>query len=342
MLWIAAAFGVLAASLPAQTAISVRSGLINHLQGQAFLDGKSVEFKPTRFLSVGKGSELRTGEGLAEVLLGPGAVLRLGENSSFRMISTDLADTRLELLTGAIIVERAGEGKEDSEAIRISNGGAAIDLVKKGVYRVDFAPARLMVYDGEAKVLRDGQTQSVKKSKMLALQGVSVAEKFDNRTGDSLFRWARRRAEYLSVANVSAARSMEQFGFASGSASGWVFNPFFGSYTYLPASGVYDSFWGYRYWGKLRSTTLSPARGITGGTIRAAVRAAARATPALHRPQPAGPASRRLPHGLLSRSSGVGAVLRRLGDPGRPPPADGNGSPQSQGPASAAGGSAID
>jgi len=247
---IAAAFGVLAASLPAQTAISVRSGLINHLQGQAFLDGKSVEFKPTKFLSVGKGSELRTGEGLAEVLLGPGAVLRLGENSSFRMISTDLADTRLELLTGAIIVERAGEGKEDSEAIRISNGSAAIDLVKKGVYRVDFAPARLMVYDGEAKVLRDGQTLSVKKSKMLVLQGVSVAEKFDNRTGDSLFRWARRRAEYLSVANVSAARSMQQLGFASRSASGWVFNPFYGSYTYLPASGIYDSFWGYRYWGQ--------------------------------------------------------------------------------------------
>ncbi len=243
---IAAALGGLAAGAAAQTAISAKSGLINHLQGTAFLDGAPVEVKATKFASVGKGSELRTGDGLAEVLLGPGVVLRMGEHSSFKMVSDELTNSRVELLSGSTIVERAG-GEKDAAATIVCKD-VAIELAKDGVYRVDSSPARLMVYDGEAKVRRDGQVQSVKKSKMLALDGVAVAEKFDNRTGDSLFRWSRRRAEYLAVANVSAAHSLSGMGYSPRGSQGWVFNPFLGTYTYLPMSGFYDSFWGYRYW----------------------------------------------------------------------------------------------
>jgi hypothetical protein len=237
---------VLAAAAAAQTAISAKSGLINYLQGTALLDGAAVEVKPTRFVTVARGSELRTGDGLVEVLLGPGAVLRMGENSAFKMLSSDLADTRVELVAGSMIVERAEASKENFLTLVYKD--SSIDLAKNGVYRVDSAPARLMVYDGEAKVHRDGQTQSVKKAKLLALEGVAVAEKFDTKNDDALFRWARRRAEYLAVANVSAARSMGQMGFSPTSSQGWVFNPFFGTFTYLPMNGVYDSFWGYRYW----------------------------------------------------------------------------------------------
>jgi hypothetical protein len=235
-----------AATAAAQPAISAKSGLVNYLQGSATLDGSAVQVKATRFVTVAKNSEFRTGEGLAEVLLGPGGVLRMGENSAFKMLSNDLTDTRVELLEGSVIVELAEASKGSSIAVVYKD--ASIGLTKNGVYRVDFSPARLLVYDGEAKVLRDGQTQSVKKSRRLALEGVAVAEKFDTKSGDSLYLWARRRAEYLAVANISAARSMGQLGFSSTSARGWVFNPYFGSYTYLPMSGVYDSFWGYRYW----------------------------------------------------------------------------------------------
>jgi hypothetical protein len=105
-----------------------------------------------------------------------------------------------------------------------------------------------MVYDGEAKVLREGQIQSVGKSKLLALSGVAVAEKFDNKDGDSLYRWARLRSEYLAVANISAARSASDSGLGFMGSSGWAWNPFFGTYTFLPMSGIYNSFWGYPYW----------------------------------------------------------------------------------------------
>ncbi|HVX66549.1 MAG TPA: hypothetical protein VHA11_08105 [Bryobacteraceae bacterium] len=238
---------VLTTAAAAQTAISAKSGLINHLQGKALLDGAAVEIRPTKFVTVGQGSELRTEEGLVEVLLGPGAVLRMGENSAFKMVSSDVADTRVQLVSGSMIVERAEASKENSLTLLYKD--SSIELPKNGVYRVDSSPARLMVYDGEARVHRDGQTQSVKKSRRLALDGVAVAEKFDAKNSDdAVLRWARRRAEYLAVANVSAARSMGRMGYSAGSYSGWVFNPYFGAFTYIPMSGVYDSFWGPRYW----------------------------------------------------------------------------------------------
>jgi hypothetical protein len=31
-------------------------------------------------------------------------------------------------------------------------------------------------------------------------------------------------------------------------ANGWVWNPYFGTFTFVPMSGFYNNFWGYRYW----------------------------------------------------------------------------------------------
>ncbi len=240
-------FGVpaLAGLAPAQQVISIKAGLVNYVEGKVLLDSKPVELKFGNFPSVRNGSELQSQEGRAEVLLGPGVFLRMGEASSFRMVSDRITDTRLELLSGSMIVE-CGDMDKDAP-VTILHKDASVTLVKNGVYRLDADPARLMVYDGEARVAQGGQTQNVKKSKMLTLDGVAVAEKFDNKTGDALFRWAYRRSESLSVANLSAARSVARYG-SSYSSNGWIYNPYFGMYTYLPYNGVYNSFWGYSYW----------------------------------------------------------------------------------------------
>ena len=58
-----------------------------------------------------------TEEGLAEVLLPPGFTLRLGENSSIRMITNRLIDTRVELSTGSAIVD-ALEARDPEAAVR--------------------------------------------------------------------------------------------------------------------------------------------------------------------------------------------------------------------------------
>lgn len=233
----------------AQQVISAKSGLINYVEGQAFLDGKPVEVKIGNFPSVSKQSEFRTTDGRAEILLGPGVFLRIGEDSAFKMTGDRITDTRLEFLSGSAIAECAALEKD--EAVTITYKDATISLLKNGLYRVDSEPARLMVYDGEARVAQAGQMQTVGRSRLLLLNGVAIAEKFDSKTGDALYRWARRRSENLSVANISAARSVGRYADSYvgsyGPANSWIWNPYFGTYTFVPLNGIYSSFWGYQF-----------------------------------------------------------------------------------------------
>src|SRR6266478_5990345 len=134
----------------AQTVISAHSGLIHYVEGRVLLDGKPVEVKITNFPEVKENMELRTEEGRAEVLLTPGVFLRLAENSSVRMISNSLVDTRVEVVSGSALVE-AGELLANN-AVTFESHGAQIAIPKKGLYRIDADSARLQVYDGQAIV----------------------------------------------------------------------------------------------------------------------------------------------------------------------------------------------
>src|SRR5712692_2015403 len=80
----------------AQSVISAHSGLIHYVEGQVLLDSKPVEVKIATFPEMKENMELRTADGRAEVLLSPGAFLRLGENSAIRMVSNKLTDSRIE------------------------------------------------------------------------------------------------------------------------------------------------------------------------------------------------------------------------------------------------------
>src|SRR5581483_12433636 len=83
--------------LLAQSVISAHSGLVHFFDGSVFLDDQRLEQKTGKFDQINNGSELRTQDGRAEVLLTPGTFLRLGANSSIRMLSNKLEDTRVEL-----------------------------------------------------------------------------------------------------------------------------------------------------------------------------------------------------------------------------------------------------
>src|SRR3981081_3809939 len=95
------------AGLPvfAQSVISAHSGLVHYVEGQVLLDGKPVEVKITAFPEIKEGKELRTEDGRAEILLNPGVFLRMGENSAIRMVSNKLSDSRVEFLSGSMIIE---------------------------------------------------------------------------------------------------------------------------------------------------------------------------------------------------------------------------------------------
>ncbi len=84
--------------------------------------------KFAEFPDVKNGQVLAAQDGRAEVLMTPGVILRIGENSSFKMISNSRSDTRLAILSGSAIIE-VGELLA-SNAITLVYNNAHIELVK--------------------------------------------------------------------------------------------------------------------------------------------------------------------------------------------------------------------
>jgi hypothetical protein len=234
---------VFAAGAWAQSVISAHSGVIHYVEGDVTVDGTAIHPKFAEFPDVKSGQLLATEEGRAEVLLTPGVFLRLSENSSVRMISNALADTRLEVVSGSALVE-VGELLEHN-AISLEAAGASIALSKKGLYRITADPARLQVYDGQALVSAAGETRTAKKGHEIDIETAELADtKFDTKNTDSFYRWSARRAEYVAAANVISARVASNSDYRSGftgSSSAWSWNPYFGMYTFLPRNGVYWS-----------------------------------------------------------------------------------------------------
>ena len=231
---------VFAGGAGAQSVISARSGVIHYIEGDVTIDGTPVHPKFAEYPDVKSGQVLATEEGRAEVLLTPGAFLRVTENSSVRMLSNALADTRLEVVSGSVLIEVAE--LLDKNAIAIDAAGAHMTLAKKGLYRIDANPALLRVYDGQAVVTGGSDRLTAKKGHQIDLDGAKLVDaKFDIKDTDAFYRWGARRAEYVAAANVISARVASNTDYRSSGTGGWSWNPYFGMFTFLPASGVYFS-----------------------------------------------------------------------------------------------------
>jgi hypothetical protein len=229
-----------------QLAVSALSGMVNHIEGQVTLAGDTLRPKFAQFPQVAQGVTLATQDGRAEVLLSPGVFLRLGENSSFKMISNKLTDSQVELLTGAAIIEVQELLKDNS--VTIVRGDAKVSLLKPGLYRFDDDPARLRVYDGKAQVANGSGFLTVTKGHETNLGAAVLAEaKFKLKDTDALYEWSAYRAALVAQANIPAARAANTSGYRASSSS-WAYIPSWGMYTFLPMRGLgYSPFGWYVY-----------------------------------------------------------------------------------------------
>src|SRR5215472_1279046 len=134
----------------AQSVIAARSGVVNFLEGVVFVDGQPLDRKPGVFVRLQEGSVLSTEGGRAEVLLTPDTYLRMGADSSIRMISTDIDDTKVELLSGSAILDSAQAPA--GAFVKIIFKGETVRPMKPGNYRMDAEPPQLRVFKGEAQV----------------------------------------------------------------------------------------------------------------------------------------------------------------------------------------------
>lgn len=245
----------------AQSVLSVHSGVVHYVEGEAFIADKAVDMKFGQFPNIPEGQNFRTEAGRAEILLTPGSFLRVAENSEIRMVSTHLSDTRVELLKGEIAVESVDSTKDSAAAtvkgnlISVIYQGTTTSLLKPGLYQFTADPARVRVYEGEASVKSGADQVDLKKGKETGLNSALLADKFDPKVGDELIRWSSRRSGYLAMANVNAARSLSSdpslwnnyvgSGYGAG---GWAFNPLYGMYSYVPYGGMGYSPFGYSFW----------------------------------------------------------------------------------------------
>lgn len=265
----------------AQTVIGAKSGVINWVEGNVFLNEQPYVMQPSQFGEVKENMVLRTEAGRAEVLLPPGVFFRVAENTSFKMISNRLIDTRVELLKGSGIIEIDDLAKEAN--VTVVARDATITLNKAGLYRFDSEPAQLKVFKGTADVALHGDTVSVPAGKMMTLTGtVASVEKFNVEDTDSFDHWSRRRGALLADANISAAKQANTTysspGYSSPGSGGsilygginpcygggyggygpyaqpwgtWGYNPYYGFGTYVPCQGSFMSPYGFAFWSPL-------------------------------------------------------------------------------------------
>lgn len=258
-------------TVSAQSVISAHSGTIHYTEGQVSLDGTPVQPKFGEFPEVKSGQVLAAQDGRAEILLTPGVFLRMAENSSFKMISNQLTNTRLEVQSGSAMIE-VGELLSDN-AITVVFHNADVSIAKRGLYRFDSDPARLRVYEGELNVVSAStDPMTVRRAHELVFGEPKLeAKSFDAKITDDFYRWSARRDEYVAASNISSAKtardsgysgmgcngtSMMNSNYAPGTGMGvtpgtgggsWAWNPWFGNFTYVPCGGTYMSPFGYGY-----------------------------------------------------------------------------------------------
>lgn len=251
-------------ALPQGALISARPGAVNYVEGEASLNGRLLSTKTVpgkTFLNVNE--VLSTDTGKAEILLTPGVFLRVGQDSSVRMVSPKLTQTEVELTRGTAIVEVDELVKENN--IQILDNGASIRLEKTGLYRFtagDQAVAQTL--DGKAQVLLGDRKFEVGKKHQLALNGSETrTEKLQGDPQETdLYAWSKVRDEYEAAASYSSVRSASAGSpyfnsslawgggyYGSGFAPGWAWNPFWGTYAWMPGDGAYFSPFGYGFYG---------------------------------------------------------------------------------------------
>lgn len=188
----------------AQSVLSVRSGVVHFFEGSAFIDDQPLEPVFGTFPMIKEGSRLWTGEGRVEVLLTPGVFLRLDENSSIRMVTNSLADTRVEFVRGSIILDSGDAVAGNSVVVTYKDW--QIRFPEHGVYRLDCDPvAVLQVYSGEAQVSQGGKPSKVDASHLFFFSPGTQTNKYDDGADDDFYRWAENRSQEIARDNQQSA-----------------------------------------------------------------------------------------------------------------------------------------
>jgi hypothetical protein len=260
-----------AVALPQNYTISAKPGVVNYIEGTAYLNGAKLSEQAIRATFMKAGDELSTADGKAEVLLAPGVFLRIGDQSAVRMVAPSLIDTQLAMINGESIIEAAGLVK--GSTIQVADHGASIVIEKNGLYRFKAdEPPSAAVLEGKAVVSIGQEKVELGKNHETLLGPALQSKKFDPKQEDELYAWSNVRSEYDAAASYQSAKSAAANsnawfgGYGSGVFDpGWYWNSGFNSWAWLPAYGAFYSPFG---WGFYSPGVVGYAPVVTTGVYR--------------------------------------------------------------------------
>jgi hypothetical protein len=250
-----------------QILISAEAGFVNFVQGTASV---SVHQQ----VPVGTPIETQA-RSHVELLLTPGTVLRIGQNSSIVLDSVDLSNVVVRVNSGEAIVESSNLDKK--MPIHVKSGSLDTLIAEPGLYR--FSGDTATVFEGKLQAA-DHSATAKKGAQITAVAGKDqVTPMSASFRYDDLDAWSSQRSNILSQANTLAL-----YGNSTGSyfpysmapvvgyasyGTGWIYSPFVNGFTFVPSYG-YQSYYGYYYYsGPAFSQGVYPvaATGMVGRNI---------------------------------------------------------------------------
>ena len=233
----------------AQTANPAVPGTINYVEGSASIEGRMLNQRSVGSAQLQPGQVLETANGKVELLLTPGVFLRVGENSTVRMVSPDLLNTRVEVERGRADVEV--DEIHPRNNIEVTVAGTQTRLLKNGFYAFDADKHTVRVFKGEAELIPSGDVLKQLKLKgdhQVALASTEAIKSVSfnrDQAEDLLYSWSSLRSQYLAEANINLASQYAGYG---GWAPGWYWDAGFYGYTWLPGDGLLWSPFGWGFY----------------------------------------------------------------------------------------------
>ncbi|MGH9625075.1 MAG: FecR domain-containing protein [Bryobacteraceae bacterium] len=213
-------------------------GMVNYVEGQASIDGQPLPSQSAGTAMLSSGQVLETSQnGFVEVLLTPGAYVRLGHDSEMRMLNAGLAATKVQLLHGKAMLEVEHLMKGTDLAVEMH--GATTQILKKGLYDFNMNQKAVKVMDGKVnvveangnRILRGGHEVLLASAKPLKWRNFSK----DAVRHQELYVWSKARSRAQMEANQAAANEVVRNGGWYG--PGWYWAPYWNSYAFLSVYG---------------------------------------------------------------------------------------------------------
>ena len=248
----------------AQSTNGAVPGSLNFVQGQANIDGRPIQ---TNTDSTGKlrqlhaGETLATANGSADILLAPGALLRIGNDSTVRMVAEDANRSEVRLEQGIANVSVNVVRHDDLLLVDLQNGQTQV--LSRGLYTFNTATDTVRVFNGEADIFPGADTSSnikpvkLKEGHELILGGDRAKPaSFDREFADNdLLSWTGPKESQAALADATVMHNANGYSSAGYYPGGYGFyggpyafaNPYIG-YGYPYGWGPYG-FYGYPFFG---------------------------------------------------------------------------------------------